>query len=315
MNASLSLDLDNQWSYMKTHGDEGWQQYPSYLPTLIPRTMAMLDDLGLKITYFVVGLDADAPENADVLAALAPAGHEIGNHSYNHEPWMHRRPPSEIEDEIARAEASIFSATGMRPRGFRGPGFVRSNEMHRILARRGYLYDASTLPTFIGPLARAYYFRTAHLQKGDLQERSSLFGAWHDGLLPNRPYRINTPDGYLLQIPVTTMPGFRVPIHVSYLLYIASRSTESALAYFRFALALCKQTRTVPSILLHPLDFLGADDCPELAFFPAMQMRSMEKLRFVRKALTVLRERFEVGPLAETALQAFPKYSQHYEAG
>jgi peptidoglycan-N-acetylglucosamine deacetylase len=22
--ASLSLDLDNKWSYMKTHGDPGW---------------------------------------------------------------------------------------------------------------------------------------------------------------------------------------------------------------------------------------------------------------------------------------------------
>ena len=29
--ASLSLDLDNQWSYMKTHGDPGWESLPSYL--------------------------------------------------------------------------------------------------------------------------------------------------------------------------------------------------------------------------------------------------------------------------------------------
>ena len=36
--ASLSLDLDNQWSYMKTHGDAGWQSFPSYLDTAVPRT-------------------------------------------------------------------------------------------------------------------------------------------------------------------------------------------------------------------------------------------------------------------------------------
>ena len=30
--ASLSLDLDNQWSYMKTHGDAGWEALPTYLP-------------------------------------------------------------------------------------------------------------------------------------------------------------------------------------------------------------------------------------------------------------------------------------------
>src|SRR6185295_9124655 len=30
---SLGLDLDNLWSYMKIHGDAGWDQYPSYLET------------------------------------------------------------------------------------------------------------------------------------------------------------------------------------------------------------------------------------------------------------------------------------------
>ena len=34
---SLSLDLDNQWSYMKTHGDPGWEDFPSYLDIVVPR--------------------------------------------------------------------------------------------------------------------------------------------------------------------------------------------------------------------------------------------------------------------------------------
>ena len=35
--ASLSLDLDNKWSYMKTHGDQGWEAFPSYLDAVVPR--------------------------------------------------------------------------------------------------------------------------------------------------------------------------------------------------------------------------------------------------------------------------------------
>ncbi len=31
---SLSLDLDNKWSYLKTHGDAGWDAFPSYLEPL-----------------------------------------------------------------------------------------------------------------------------------------------------------------------------------------------------------------------------------------------------------------------------------------
>ena len=41
--ASLYLDLDNQWTYMKTHGDAGWEEFPTYLPVVIPR---FLDDIG-----------------------------------------------------------------------------------------------------------------------------------------------------------------------------------------------------------------------------------------------------------------------------
>lgn len=36
--ASLSFDLDNQWSYMKTHGDPGWDTFPSYLDLVVPRS-------------------------------------------------------------------------------------------------------------------------------------------------------------------------------------------------------------------------------------------------------------------------------------
>ena len=34
--ASLSIDLDDQWSYMKTHGDFGWESFPSYFDVAIP---------------------------------------------------------------------------------------------------------------------------------------------------------------------------------------------------------------------------------------------------------------------------------------
>ena len=41
--ASLSLDLDNKWSYMKTHGDPGWESLPSYLPVVVPRFLRLLE--------------------------------------------------------------------------------------------------------------------------------------------------------------------------------------------------------------------------------------------------------------------------------
>ncbi|MCB0062859.1 MAG: polysaccharide deacetylase family protein, partial [Caldilineaceae bacterium] len=152
--ASLSLDLDNKWSYLKTHGDPAWQTLPTYFDLLVPRVLDLLAAHELTITFFVVGQDAALQKHKAFLQAIADAGHEIGNHSFRHEPWLHLYSESEINAELAHAEEQILGATGQKPIGFRGPGYSCSEATLRVLAQRGYRYDASTLPTFIGPLAR-----------------------------------------------------------------------------------------------------------------------------------------------------------------
>jgi peptidoglycan/xylan/chitin deacetylase (PgdA/CDA1 family) len=301
VNASLSLDLDNAWSYLKTHGDAGWESAPSYLPRVLPRVLEMLRELDLTITFFVVGRDAADPANAAVLRAIAAAGHEIGNHSQSHEPWFHRYDRARTSAEIVGAEEAIVAATGVRPRGFRGPGYSLSEAALETLAARAYDYDASTLPTFVGPLARAYYFMTSGLDRTARRERSALFGSLSDALQPLKPYRWETAAGPLLEIPVTTMPLVRTPMHVSYQLYLAQYSEPLMSAYFRSALGMCALTRTEPSLLLHPLDFMGSDDAAGLDFFPGMQIATERKLHLVRGLLTLFRERFDVVALGEHA--------------
>ena len=56
--ASLSLDLDNLWTYLKTNGDPAWRSFPGYLDEVVPRILGVLDRHGLKITFFIVGQDA-----------------------------------------------------------------------------------------------------------------------------------------------------------------------------------------------------------------------------------------------------------------
>ncbi|OLE96994.1 MAG: polysaccharide deacetylase, partial [Cyanobacteria bacterium 13_1_20CM_4_61_6] len=303
--ASLSLDLDNKWSYMKTHGDAGWETFPSYLDVVVPRALKFLDERNLKITFFIVGQDAALEKNQDALARISAAGHEVGNHSFNHEPWLHLYSESEIELELANAEDHIERATGQRPKGFRGPGFSLSPATLRVLKRRGYEYDATTFPTFLGPLARAYYFMTAKLTDEERERRKALFGKLSDGLQPLKPYRWRVGDGTLVEIPVTTMPVFKVPIHVSYILYLGNFAPALALLYFKMAIRLCRMTGTQPSLLLHPLDFLGADDNqPELDFFPAMRVPSEKKLEMVSEVLRVMTEHFNVVNLQRHAQEA-----------
>ena len=291
--ASVSLDLDNLWSYMKTHGDPGWESRPSYLTTLLPPALDALDQQGLKITFFIVGLDAARNENSVALRAVTERGHEVGNHSFEHEQWLHLYPRDRLEREIADAEQAIVGATGQRPVGFRGPGFNWCPDLFEILLDRGYLYDATTLPTFLGPLARAYYFWSARLSPEDRAKRSALFGSVRDGLRPIRPYRWRLASGRsLLEIPVTTFPGIRSPFHLSYLLYLSRVSERLMMGYLKSALAACRLAGIGPSFLLHPLDLLGGDEVHQLAFFPGMDLPGARKRALFHRVLTALGERF-----------------------
>jgi hypothetical protein len=284
--ASISLDLDNQWTYMKIHGDTGWDKYPSYLSIFVPHILKILDELGLKITFFIVGKDTENEENRKYLKMITDAGHEVGNHSYHHESWLQTYSYDKIEREITQAEEAIFNATGQRPKGFRGPGFSWSKDLLKVLAKRGYLYDASTLPTFIGPLARKYYFLKSDLSKKEKEARKELFGKFSEGFRAVKPYtwKLDS-DETITEIPVTTMPIFKMPFHLSYLIYLGDISMPLMTAYLNFALFLCQKTRTSMSFLLHPLDIIGGDQISALSFFPGMDVSSEKKVFIFKKVI------------------------------
>lgn len=316
---SISLDLDNLWSYLKIHGDDGWRSFPSYLDRLAEIMIGRLRKHGLRITVFVVGQDAALAKNREALAALAAEGHEIGNHSFSHEPWFYRFSYAEAEREIVLAEEHVEAATGQRPRGYRAPGFSLSADTLRILAGRGYLYDCSTFPTFIGPLARAYYFRRSRrLSEEERADRARLYGTVGDGLRPLRPYAWDLPEGELLEIPVTTMPVLRLPFHMSYLVYLAGFSRSAFRAYLRSALAACRWRQVEPSFLLHPLDFLGGDSVTDLSFFPGMSTSTAAKLDLFDEAMEAILASFEPLTLrryAERAREAGPLPRRRYDTG
>lgn len=296
--ASISLDLDDQWTYMKVHGDEGWETFPSYLDLVLPLVLDKLDKLDVKITFFIVGQDAAIEKNHDVLRSIVERGHEIGNHSFHHESWLKTYSKEKIEKEIERAEEAILLATGTRTNMFRGPGFSWSNDLLSVLEKRNYIFDASILPTYISPLMRQYYFWNSKLTKEQRESRKELFGSFKEGLYPLKPYKWNLENNKsLLEIPVTTMPIFKVPFHQSYLLYISNISIGLMKMYLRFSILLCKLTKTSPSYLLHPLDLIGKDHAPALAFFPGMNIKSEKKLKIFEIAIKILKENFDLLPM------------------
>jgi hypothetical protein len=240
----------------------------------------------------VIGADAARDDGAEAVRSFTEAGHEIGNHSYEHEPWLQRYAADRLAEEIDKTHEAIVRAGAPAPTGFRGPGYSTSPMLQRLLAERGYTYDASTLPTWIGPLARAHHFRSTNLTPEQREERAGLFGGVSQARLPLRPYR-SEPNG-IVELPVTTMPLFRVPIHGSYLFQLFAVSPAVARSYFRLALTLCRRRRVGMSMLLHPTDLLDAKDAPALSFFPGMSVPASEKYRFMTWVLSTMRTHFDV---------------------
>ena len=306
--ASLSLDLDNKWSYMKNNGAEGWEDFPSYFDVFVPYILKILEELGLKITFFIVGQDAAVKSNQKYIKMIADAGHEIANHSFKHETFLHLYTREELEVEIDTAHAIIKEVTGQEPKGFRGPGFTWSETLLEVLVERGYVYDSSTFPTIIGPLARWYYFKTSNLSKEEKEERKELFGKFSDGFMKLKPYFKKLKNKkQLLELPVTTMPLFRIPIHLTYLVYLSGLSKQLMYFYLKCALFLCKITRTPPNFFIHPTDLLGGDKVTGMDFFPGMQIPTEEKSEIFKKVIYIFSMRFTLTTLEEHASEILKK--------
>lgn len=298
--AGISIDLDNQWSYMKIHGDEGWELYPSYFDIFIPHILNLLDDLNLKITFFIVGKDTENENNRKYLQMITERGHEVGNHSYNHESWLQTYSYEKVENEIAMAEKAIEEVTGQKPIGFRGPGFSWSADVLKVLGNRGYKYDASTLPTYLGPLARAYYFWKSDLSKEEKKARKELFGKFSEGYRKLIPYKWDLGDGKTItEIPVTTMPIFKLPFHLSYLIYLGNFSNSLMKFYLNFSLWLCRITQTPISFLLHPLDLIGGDQINQLSFFPGMNVNSARKVEIFKTVIRKISTKHQLSKMSD----------------
>lgn len=297
--ATLSLDLDNLWAYLKVHGDREWKTRPSFLPLFAPLLVEFLHVKGLAITVFVVGEDAASDAGGAWVRRIAEAGHEIGNHSMRHEPWAMAEDAARVAADIAEADEAIREGVGRAPLGFRAPGFAVNENVVAALRRLDYEYDASTWPTFVGPLARCYYRRVAGATDADGVRRARLFGRLRDALAPLRPYLCPGPAGAapLVEMPVTTMPLTRLPIHFSYLLWLSRFGEGMAVGYLKLALALCRLRGVAPSLLLHPVDFLGREDAPNLAFFPAMDLPRSVKLARTERLIDLTLDRFDPVPL------------------
>jgi peptidoglycan/xylan/chitin deacetylase (PgdA/CDA1 family) len=315
--ASISVNLSNHWAYLKVRGDASWRWLPTYLPAVIPRVLDFVEKHQLKATFFVVGQDAAMREHRDALQTIAAAGHEIGNHSFHYEPWLHLYRPSELHAELVRCEEQIHEVTGAAVKGFRGPSFSISHALLDLLAQRGYEYDSSSAPSFAGPIVRASFLRGAVLSVEQRYERENLFGSWRNAFRPVEPFIWRLGGPQLLEMPLTTTPGLRLPMDLTTLLHLAAVSHPLAQAYLRGALAMCSAASLEPSVLLRAVDFLEPGETKGLEFLRLPGLGLEGKMALADGLIARMKSRYRIVTMQEHAqavwqrgglLRIFPNY-------
>ena len=131
----------------------------------LPRILGLLEELGLRVTFFVEGLNTEL--YPDTLGRIAAAGHEVAYHGWCHEQWaeLDRDQEAEILERGVRA----LEALGLRPEGFRPPGGRLTASSPELLRELGFAYcspegvgfgvdrDVAVLP-FAWPMVDAYHY-------------------------------------------------------------------------------------------------------------------------------------------------------------
>jgi polysaccharide deacetylase family protein (PEP-CTERM system associated) len=112
----------------------------------VERVLAVLDEFGVKATFFVQGRVAETFPG--LVRCLVSEGHEIQSHGYSHRP-LHRMTPRQLREELERARKTVEDACGLHVTAFRAQDFSILEEnlwALEVLADVGFEVDSSIFP-------------------------------------------------------------------------------------------------------------------------------------------------------------------------
>ena len=246
---------------MKTHGDAGWESFPTYLDMVVPRFLEILGSATSGSRSSSSGRTPRWNETARRSPrSPTPATRSATTRSTT-SPGCTSTARREIEDEIARAEEAIEEATGRAPTGSGGPGYSASRRtMLEVLAAPRLRLRRLDPPDLHRAARPAYYFMTSKLTAEEKDERKMLFGGMRDGLRPLQPYRWQLGERQLHRAPRDDDAAGPGPVPLQLPPLPRGLQRRARCAYFRLCAAACRIRGMEPSLLLHPLDFLGGDD-------------------------------------------------------
>ncbi len=148
--AALTFDVDGEAGWIGADPENA--NRPGILSqgrygtdTGIPLLLPLLNDYGVKATFFVPGIVADG--HSDMMATLVQNGHEVALHGYTH-----RAPASlteEEEEEEVREAARACRSSYPGVSGYRSPSWDISHRTLDLLEGNGIAYTSQFMDRLV----------------------------------------------------------------------------------------------------------------------------------------------------------------------
>lgn len=192
--ALVQIDCDREWDNMEVSSKLLWELF------------GILENNGIKATWFVVGEDLMNPQYNQFFSELILRGHEIGNHSMSHKRNFNLLSYQDKIAEIVQCHR-IIEKIGYNPVGFRAPYFLWDASIMKILGDLKYSYDSSVFPCPAYPLINSIKnAMNGKLFADDKVYRNQCFHA----------SSVKCVNNDIVEIPVSVSPVFKLPLHASY---------------------------------------------------------------------------------------------------
>jgi polysaccharide deacetylase family protein (PEP-CTERM system associated) len=142
----FSVDLEDWYQGLEIDMDQ-WGRYPARIETGLEVLLELLDQAGVRATFFVLGWQAERTPH--LVPRLAAMGHEIASHGYSHR-FVYQQGPEQFRAELRRSKRILEDQARAPVLGYRAPFFSITQDALwalDILAEEGIVYDSSVFPT------------------------------------------------------------------------------------------------------------------------------------------------------------------------
>jgi len=191
----------------------------------IPLLLDLLEDFGICSTFFV---SSDvAVKTPEAIKDVLKSKHEIGCHGYRHQPLSTDNPQRQYRT-LKEATKTISDQLNTTPIGFRAPFYRVDASTLSALAKLGYKYDSSVVPS------------------PKLISKNFFPEAPHDPYTPSEARIDQRGKTSITEIPVSTLPIFRLPLSLSFCMLFGLNLYKSLLQRF---------DERVMTFYLHNYDF------------------------------------------------------------